>query len=876
MTAAGQIVEDGLSGSRSILDRVTDAAPKNGPAAITSRTVGGLAATRRRFHRTWLARSGLDLWRNEIVALSVALAVAALGYEPAPGLAERVAVVARPVPALEEVGNQLARIPSCFRSFPQHPDDIVALVHQYLDQRGADRAGLVVGVRTSGSYLGALAAAELSAAAETVPLITLRPGEGLDEHQMRCVTAARDRDILVLDDPPVSGTAVSRVLDTLRDSGADPKRILLLLGTDNDTGELPEKLDAYRRHVLPGPSWALRRRLASAESMGQELEALMAPRSVGEVEIASFATSDVRPDVRSHIGVRLQAKLGAPQRSGGDPEFSLGTDRERLDVLAQSIGIGFFGRHALGVAQQLGDAVPTVLGFRDGVLFQALDEHEPAVPAAECFATIVGGYAARRREALPVATDKSLEIHGHQALWEVAAEMAGRATGRFDLVLRLPVLNPMVRRILASPSPSIVDARMAGPAWLAGPGAYRKLHFAEGAFSSRDLVSYDAAFDIASAARVGHPLDEIRGARETYERLSGDRVSHARWLLLRLVHAWDQRRSGELDQLSWGPEVSRLLAEFLGGIGLDANPTASPTSGDWVITDVDGVLETAVMGASAPGRAGTTALHALRAHGKGVVLATGRGANDVAARVQAWALPGAVAEYGATLVMGDGSTPDLRSPQGAEAIERLRRHLDKDASVVLDPTHVHTVRALRRTEGGALGPLTDSQIRSAIDRCGGPEELVAVPGEDQTDFVPAGVSKLAAAEQLLERLGVERNGAGPAFALAVGDGPADLAMLRAANLGVAPKHAAEVFAGESGITVSSGAYQSGLADAASRLIGHRPGTCATCSLDLGYEDSLMLDTLSVREAGTAGSVLRAARIVSAVARYLANQDIGTS
>ncbi len=70
----------------------------------------------------------------------------------------------------------------------------------------------------------------------------------------------------------------------------------------------------------------------------------------------------------------------------------------------------------------------------------------------------------------------------------------------------------------------------------------------------------------------------------------------------------------------------------------------------------------------------------------------------------------------------------------------------------------------------------------------------------------------------------------------------------------------------------AGPFQAGFADAASRVIGHRPGGCPRCVLHLSREDELALDLLSIREAGTAGSLVRVARFTGAVARFLSTGD----
>jgi hypothetical protein len=76
------------------------------------------------------------------------------------------------------LGRELLRMPACFRSFDMQPADTACLGGDYAPSV-AGRPVLVVGVRTSGSYLAPLVAAALHALGAEAVTITARPGHPL-------------------------------------------------------------------------------------------------------------------------------------------------------------------------------------------------------------------------------------------------------------------------------------------------------------------------------------------------------------------------------------------------------------------------------------------------------------------------------------------------------------------------------------------------------------------------------------------------------------------------------------------------------------------------------------------------------------------------
>jgi hypothetical protein len=858
VAGCGQVIEDHIHGSETLADRVAvhltgDAAEPAGAA----RAADAVAAARRTAHRRRAEIRRLLAPRDALLELTMDLAAAAVGIGAD---ADHDALAAR-VQAAVSVGagwpasldDVPLRLPSCFRSFDQHPVDMASLAARYAALH-PDRTVpvTVAGIRTSGSYLGPFVAVALTELGfEKVTLVTLRAGERLDPNQAQAVQDARTR-VVVVDDPPVSGGSIRDCVRTLEVAGAKRSRITLLLGMP-DGAPVADVLSGLETVVLPASTWWVPGRLGAAPvaAMAAELLARSGRRLEGELEPAAdpvgSAPGGAPRTPREHARAAYRARVVAAD----------GTVQPAL-LLAQGIGVGLFGRHDEAVAARLGHLVPDVLGVSDGVLLQLVADvpagERPALDAAAAAAYVLG-----RHRALPATVDRAAAMHGRKAAWEVAAMMVGGALGPADQLGRAAVLHSLVRDLLVVDEPSVIDGRMSVDRWLPAfrpgePGRVElvKTEWADGAFSNRDLWSYDPVFDLAAVAdELGRPAE----VRAEWERLGGRPVEPARWLLHRLVHAWDQHRLGALPQPAFGRRIGDQLAEHVGEHFLAGLADAT---GPWCALDLDGVLETGVIhGGCAPGIAGGTALRALVAHGYRVIPATGRSIDEVAVRLRSWGLPAGVAEYGTAVVLPD-DVLDLRSAEERAALDRVREFLAARPGVTVDPDYRYAVRAWR---GPGRGPLSADDVRGARDAAG-PVELTVVPGEDQNDLVPATASKGAGVRAALARLDPSRADLAKPLALAAGDGPADLGMLALAELAVVPAHAGdEIRAAATDAGRVRRSYQAGLAEGVGALLHHRPGSCPRCAVDLPPAEAALLTALSVREAGPAGIAPRLARLV---------------
>jgi hydroxymethylpyrimidine pyrophosphatase-like HAD family hydrolase len=872
LLAAGavQIVEDRLQGASwppRRLVRHLDAAGRSGARGAALRSAGRgfagrcLDASTEAFLAAPPMR-GLQAWTTRMAGLTEDLAALALGVDAdgaeldgvREGVERAAAALTRdtPGPGSGLLRGALLRPPACFCGFDQHPQDLAELARRFAD-RHPDRARplLVLGVRTSGSYLAPLAGAALRQLGYRQLVVgTTRPGAALlagGAALVRGVLGGAGM-VLLLDDPPVTGGSLLTVALRAQREGFPPRSVVPLFAAFEDGWDgwaVPPALERYPCVVLPGADWHVHTRLRP-DALHRTVSALLAPgrRLVGlDVGAQGTLSRD------AHLAVPLTARV--EDTDGGVAA---------LPMRAEWSGVGWFGRRAVDLAAVLGGLVPTVHGFDDGVLLRERLPGEDAPSGAAGGAPSVGPadvarYVAARQRLLAVPQDRSLLLAGREPVWELAARRLAPALGRLDLALRPTLLQPLMRSLLAAREPCVVDGRTARAQWARGAaGGWVKTDFAEGAFSNRNRACYDAAYDLAGAAVDGEPADDFdTQLLHEYRKLTGRHITAARWCLYRLVQA---------DRL--GPRAavrraqSRAVQAFLAAVllaDLDAEP-----QGPWCVLDVDGVLESDVLGFSASSPQGALALRALRAHGYRTLLATGRSLPEVRDRCTAYRLPGGVAEYGA--LCHDTASGRTRVAVGPERRPDddggLRHRLVALPGVTVDPLSQWCVRA-SVGDGNGRTALPARTVAALLDEAPIGQRFSVVPGQAQTDFVPRGCDKAGGVRTLFALLGAADT-AVPL--LAVGDGVADLPLLRWAARGAAPANAApEVLA--AGVPTARRAYQAGLAEIIGKLIGHRPGGCPRCRPpEQSAEDRALLAVLALPGAGRAGAPARLLRLVA--------------
>ena len=839
LLAAGlaQIAEDQLEADvlrLSDVERVLGGSRGAAVAKVASTLSAGRRGARRDLR--WLSR-----WERRMADLVDALAdaVAARTLPPEKLLVEAEALRAT-LPASRAFRDAAIRLPSSFRGFDQHPEDLRRLAERVAAAApDRERPIAVVGLRTSGSYLAPLLAAMLRKRGYARAIaLSARPKHALPRHKRRAlrdVLGAGGR-VVVTDDPPASGSSIVAVAEALERLGAERGSILLALALFGD--ELPPALSRWPAAVLPWDEWSVHERL-DADAIRSSLEVLWAGRRITAVARLPLEAAPRR----GHVSARYRVHV-----ADAPPE----------DVAVRGAGLGYFGEHALAVHGRLGAWAPELYGVIDGLAFRPwVPEHRRVRSIDAVAAREIAAYADQRRRELAVGADPTVRFAGQDPVWEVASTLLSAAFGRGWRVARIAALDAALRRLLQAARPSVVDGSMGTRHWFVADGGRRlqKVAADQRAFSNRNLACYDAAFDVAAAGAGDH--DGGEHLRAAFAGAAGESVGAERWLLYELVALWADRRDRAADAAQTERASARALQRYFARVYLAEAPRQ--TSGPLCALDVDGVLETDTLGFPSLSPASALALRALLAHGYRPVLATGRSIDEVRERCRAYGLVGGVAEYGAALY--ETATDRVRPLVGdddAAALKRLRDALAARSDVVVGTDHRHAVRAWRTNDRGARRGLSEEAVAAALEAAGAGRVRV-VPGEGQTDFVPAAVDKATGLRALLDVLDEAPDGT--PLALAVGDAVEDVPMLALAQLGRAPANA-DAAMRASGARRARRPYQAGLAQAVGELIGHAPGACPHCAAPPGAPGrGLVEGVLALRERGPAHMAWRAARLM---------------
>ncbi|MGZ4357627.1 MAG: hypothetical protein ACXVRU_12555 [Gaiellaceae bacterium] len=747
------------------------------------------------------------------------------------------------------------RLPNPVYFFDQSPDDLRALADEFAS-RWPDRSTriLVAGARTSGVYLAPLLAAMLRLLDyQDVRFCSLRPRQRWRRPDVAAVkTLSADAGlIIVTDDPPLSGTALVRVIQELKEHGASDDSIVLALALFGSVESMPKPLRDYQAILLPWPEWAIHRRLEAGSvkaDLAEMLPGIDVRTEAGTIRVAGIAAVE-RIDPRVD-GSPYRGHVSAGFRATVVDEAKI---EHELFVDAHGVGLGYFADHAARVAHALAEYLPQVYGIKNGLLYE---EHLPE--DARLNGSRRGGierrvipYILDRRKRLPLAIDPGPRLEGY-AVWRVVADVLGSALSGATKSLVFPLTHTASKRILRVTRPSFVDGRLSTGAWFTPRGG--GVADAVKTDWRGNTTCFDALFDLASATTDSDVEELLRPEAATeqgaqslcaaYEDLSGEEVDAERLFLYELAH--NQHRLAEV--------TGRLASE--GAAGVEALAPRSlateralsaanqryyervffadispPTAGDLCAFDLDGVLETRWHDFPAITPAGALALRALNRHGFRPVLATGRSLREIQLRCAAYRLAGGVAEYG-TVVYDHTSGESLPqvTPSEEADLGRLREVLQNIPGVYIDEQHRHSLRAMRWNEHGGHRGLTTETITAALAEAAVEQLVQVMRGRFQTDFVPAATDKGRALALLAEVLGAN-DGTDP-LAFAIGDDWPDMTMLALARRPFAPANMAQALQEElrasSGISVTRDTRGEGVLQAVRSFLGHDPRRCRTC------------------------------------------------
>jgi len=860
LVAAGlnQIAEDYLHDSAYPLDDAVSLLAGSGSRTgrLAGRAAGASAlAARRIAARTDGFQRTLG-WQRQAAILVDDLAdvVIARDGQGTPALAHRCARLSREIPSLPlAVRQRVLRLPACFYDFDERPEDLARLVERFIERStDRDRPLLVTGVRTSGSYLAPLIAAALRArGCGDARVLTVRPGRALLEEECALVRGiARGGQVLMTDDPPVTGSSLAAACAQVERLGVARTSIVLLLALQGTSAKPPPALADYGAVVLADGEWSVHSRL-EPEAARSELQVLLD----GELEIKAIET------LRLPGAAKQRGHRRALFRVRGHDDVD-GTARE-LAVLVSGVGLGYLGAQHLGVARTLHSFAPRVLGLRDGLLYRAWLPAERRMAAdSDKLATGAAAYVATRQRALRVARDTTVAMFGQRPVWEVGGLLLGAGFARAAPVARVALVDRAVRRLLRVTEPSVVDGSMTPEHWFvpAGNGMPAvKVGLSDRTYWSLGLACCDATFDLAGVGAFASDGALPERVRTAWLQETGNEVDSERWLLYELAHLWGRLRADPAQEAMVRHASARAVQRYFAGAFLtDVDRVAT---GKLCALDIDGVLETEQLGFPTLTRASATALRALIAHEYLPVPVTGRGLEEVRDRCRAYGLVAGVAEYGSALCLDGGErTVTLVGTDGDAALRRVRAALQERDGVRLDPAFVHAVRAYRLGTDGRRRPLDVPEVTECLQAAGVAGAIEAIHGESQTDLVASGVNKGAGLLALVDALAADGGNRRPEIALAVGDTAADAPMLSLARSAFVPAHAAPEAMVARAKRVRR-PYQAGLALAVAELLGHRPGGCARCRVgQQTTERGLLLDLLSVAEDGRRGLALRTIKL----------------
>ncbi|HEX2910684.1 MAG TPA: HAD hydrolase family protein [Chloroflexia bacterium] len=868
-TGLNQIVEDYLHPDPFQLSKVAkNLALLHAPlGAISSRPVLVTSKRLTRLYQQSPTNLLLIGWQAEMAALVQQLARFTLIPPTSPAKindqAETLLTRAQAFPSA--LLKEVVRLPSCFRSFDQHPDDLQCLAKAFAGKYPDRNCPLLVaGVRTSGSYLAPLLAAFLEQQGyRNVRTITVRPGRHLLKAEIDLLQDLRKAGglLLLTDDPPTSGNSLAQLMKEFERLGLAPHRMVLLLQLFGEKTSLPAILQNYPSVLLPWPEWSIHQKL-SAPHVQVALSALLEPA--------------ITPDVLEHL------PLPAPKwnRTHTGALFlvqlrdSVNNRQWMRQIYVKGAGLGYFGEYSLAVARQLSRYLPKVYGLQDSLLYQAwlpeehsLSELDPS--SLQPLLKVMAAYVADRNRALPVEQDFSRQLAGQRPVWEAAGELLFQVYARvrpYTVPFHL-LTHPVSRRLLRVGRPSVIDGSMQFSNWYAvRPQGLLKVDFDYRAFSNLDLYCYDPVYDLAGLAaalelasvKANSPENlQAQLLRSEYEALTGERVSEERWLLYRLVSLQDQKSNPAGEHTEIRRSLARTLQSYYASTFFKG--LAPSSEGRLCALDIDGVLETDQFGVPALSPASASSLRALILHGYRPILATGRSLPEVRERCHNYHLSGGVAEYGSVLYNHQsGKTEVLLSASEQAELAQLRCELDKTEGVYLDPDYRFAVRAYRRDSTGHRCGLWPEQVATALERSGKGSKIYPIPGESQTDFMVVGVNKGTGLRALATELNpaVQAGGSKP-FAFAVGDSSSDLPMFQLAELAFAPSHAHKTIR-HAGVSFTRHSYQAGLREATAQLLGHNAGNCPICRFTpFSTDTQLLLELFSALDADLAGKARHA-------------------
>jgi hydroxymethylpyrimidine pyrophosphatase-like HAD family hydrolase len=879
--AIADTVDDYLLGDRYDFSKVKAVLPFVGPAVLGIEKL--LAVSRKIRSR---GHHHLHKWRlNWQAALHEFLIVLVSSGRPDRNALSQSSARLRSLVLNKFPGDLLerrARIPAAFRSQDLTHFDILTLASRFVTRfPERKRPVLVVGLRTAGSYFAPLLHAYLKVQGyQYLDYVTMRPKKGLASWERTCLERmAKEGGLVVLvDEPPNTGSTLARGVDILRRAGFATGNVVVLLPvhpTRRDWRNRDEFLPLSETCILTlDPEEWHKHKLFQSKAVETRL------REYFQAHHYSTALLDEGP-AAEQLNTLLQglSEQKFHSRLMRIYQVHVQDQNKRAEtryVLAKSVGWGWLGYHAFIAAQRLSQFVPPVLGLRDGILYtEWLPQGNPVAPADQDrgqLAVSAASYIGARVRSLGLGEDPARElVRGglHNGFQQLANVLSGAYGSKPAALLKRGRIRHELSRH-ASPFPTLIDGRMRRMEWIRGPSSFLKTDFEHHGLGKTELNVTDPAYDLAEAI-LSLGLSEIEENKLIghYVEHSGDANVHGRIFMNKLLagtwamttaldnlndaalsyrhHDFNQQYLNAWDFLTL--HAMRYCATFC------LNPKAVSWHSPLVVLDIDGVLDKQIFGFPSTTAAGIQALSCLHAHDFAVAVNTARSLSEVREYCTAYGFAGGVAEYGSVIWDAIGGRERvLVSPESLSQLETVRSALRQIPGVFLNGDYQYSIRAYTYTESRTV-PLPTTLIRNLLARLKAGRLRFHQTYLD-TALLANEIDKGTGLLALLAWIGKA-----DLETIAIGDSEPDLAMFRVAKRCFAPSQiSCPQVAALLGCRIADRPYQPGLLSIVRFLVhpnGHRCDRCRSITLSLAKAKGIFPMLLRVADQKPTVLLLRA-------------------
>ena len=812
--------------------------------------------------RRWQERWQADLENFLSIFVKEQSERAASFVKPAARLTESLRSLCLP----PDLRDKHVGVPSLFQRLDTTHFDILALGRRFAD-RFPDRNQpiLIMGLRTSGSYIAPLLKAFLKAEGyHVVVSLTIHPGKGPGRWERRQLQhyARHGFTGLVVDDSPHTASTVVMAIEIARRAGFSIDRLKALVPTHAARRDCLKVLSDRMVISLEPEQWHKFRLLDPKAVERQLTEYFRARPDVLSMRLVASETCD---DFNRRLHALSSGYRGARLKRVYEVHLETERGRETRYVLAKGVGWGWLGYHAFLAGHRLQGLVPLMLGLRDGIMYmewypqpafasrQTGKRSELIETSASYVAARVGSLALNS----PPASGKSIKAHEDGFL--LLRRTLGMA---YPWLLRDTLIRRRLGRQLSqqrSPLPTLIDGRMGQVEWIEGPGGPLKIDYEHHGMGKSELNTTDPAYDLAETIMsLALSAEEERKLVRRYMEMTADTDVEQRLFINKLLAGLWTMSSAQEQLFSTSQTAERqqqLHHQFVSAWHFLTEQTAgfcgalcgSAQDVQWrsplVALDIDGVLDRRRFGFPCTTGDGIEAVSLLRTHGFCVALNTARSVAEVRAYCQAYGFAGGVAEYGS--YMWDAVKKRGQILIGEEAtrqLAELRKHLHRIPGVFVDDRYQHSIRAFTyQAKPRGLRAALMSVLSGLGNRPGIPTPLSPLAMADL--ITSLGLDRLSVHETEIDTTIAAREtnkGVGltalrdwvlepDAETIAIGDSEADLAMFRVAKRCFAP---AQIDCASQarflGCQITRHSYQRGLLEIARALVHADGRQCERC------------------------------------------------